>query len=57
MSSIFSSDLGKFKQVATTYAVSERWRSTLHRVKTYLQSSMTREPVSSCLFVTTYKTK
>ena len=51
----FSSDLGKFKLVATTNVVSERHRSTLCRVKTYLRSSMTQEPVSSCLIVTTYK--
>ena len=39
----------------TTYVASERSRSTLCRVKTYLWSSMTQEPVSSCLIVTTYK--
>ena len=27
----------------------------LRRVKTYLRSSMTQEPVTSCLIVTTYK--
>ena len=39
----------------TTYVASERSRSTLCRVKTYLWSSMTQEHVSSCLIVTTYK--
>ena len=39
----------------TTNVASERSRSTLCRVKTYLWSSMTQEPVSSCLIVTTYK--
>ena len=41
--------------VPTTNVASERSRSTLCRVKTYLWSSMTQEPVSSCLIVTTYK--
>ena len=41
--------------VPSTYVVSERSRSTLCRVKTYLQSSMTQEPVISCLIVTTCK--
>ena len=41
--------------VPTTNAVSERLRSTLCRVKTYLRSSMTQEPETSCLIVTTYK--
>ena len=50
ISSFFSSDLGKFKLVATTNVVSER-----SRVKTYLRSSMTQGPVSSCLVGTTYK--
>ena len=35
--------------VLTTNAASERSSSTLCRVKTYLWSSMTHEPVSSCL--------
>ena len=39
----------------TTNAVSERSRLTLCRVNTYLWSSITQEPVSSCLLVTTYK--
>ena len=39
----------------TTNVASERSSSTLCRVKTYLWSSMTQEPVSSCLIVTTYK--
>ena len=39
----------------TDSIVSERSRSTLRRVKTYLRSSMTQEPVRSCLIVTTYK--
>ena len=41
--------------VPSTNVASERSRSTLCRVKTYLRSSMTQEPVSSCLIVTTYK--
>ena len=41
--------------VPSTNVVSERLCSTLCRVKTYLQSSMTQEPVISCLIVTTYK--
>ena len=41
--------------VPSTNVVSERSCSTLCRVKTYLQSSMTQEPVISCLIVTTYK--
>ena len=41
--------------VTITNPVSERSRSTLCRVKTYLQSSMAEEPLSSCLIVTTYK--
>ena len=36
-------------------AVSEILRSAFCRVKTYLRSSMTQEPVNSCLIVTTYK--
>ena len=36
-------------------AVSEISRSAFCRVKTYLRSSMTQEPVNSCLLVTTYK--
>ena len=39
----------------TDSIVGERSRSTLRRVKTYLRSSMTQEPVRSCLIVTTYK--
>ena len=41
--------------VPTTNVGSERLRSTLCRVETYLWSSMTQEYVSSCLIVTTYK--
>ena len=41
--------------VPTTNVASERSRSTFSRVKTYLRSSMTQEPLSSCLIVTTYK--
>ena len=41
--------------VPTTNVASERSCSTLCRVKTYLWSSTTEEPVSSCLIVTTYK--
>ena len=41
--------------VPTTIVASERSRSRLCRLKTYLWSSMTQEPVSSCLSVTTYK--
>ena len=40
--------------VPTTNVASERLRSVLCRVKTYLWSSITQEPVSSCL-VATYK--
>ena len=40
--------------VPITNVASERSRSTLCRVKTYLWSSMTQESVSSCLVVTTY---
>ena len=43
--------------VPTTDAISERSSSTLCRVKTYLRSSMTQEPVTSCFIVTTYKKK
>ena len=39
--------------VPTTNAVSKRSHSV--NVKIYLLSSMTQEPVSSCLIVTTYK--
>ena len=39
----------------TTDAVIERSSSTLSRVKTQRRSSMTQEPVTSCLIVTTYK--
>ena len=41
--------------VPSTNAISERSRSTLCRVKTYLRSSMTQEPVTSSLVVTAYK--
>ena len=41
--------------VPTTNVASERSRSTLCRVETYLWSTVTQEPVSSCLIVTTYK--
>ena len=41
--------------VPTTNAASEGSRSTLCRAKSFLRSSMTQEPVSSCLIVTTYK--
>ena len=41
--------------VPTTNGVSERSRSTFCSVKTYLRSSMTQEPVTSCLIATTYK--
>ena len=41
--------------VPTTNAVNERSPSTLRRVKTFLQSSMTEEPLSSCFIVFTYK--
>ena len=41
--------------VPTTNAVSESSHSTLCRVKTFLLSSMTQEPVSSCSIVSTYK--
>ena len=41
--------------VPTTNVASERSLSTLCRFRTYLRSSMTQEPVSSCLIVTTYK--
>ena len=41
--------------VPTTNVASERSLPTLCRFKTYLQSSVTQEPVSSCSIVTTYK--
>ena len=41
--------------VPITNAASERSRSVLCGVKTYLRSSITQEPVTSCLIVTTYK--
>ena len=41
--------------VPTTNVASERSRSKLCRVQTYLWSSKTQEPVSSSLIVTTYK--
>ena len=41
--------------VPATDAVIERSSSTLSRVKTQRRSSMTQEPVTSCLIVTTYK--
>ena len=40
-----------------TKAVSERSCSMLHRFKTYLQSSVTQEFLSSCLILATYKEK
>ena len=40
-----------------TNAVSERSCSMLHRVKTYLRSSLTQELLSSCLSLATYKEK
>ena len=40
--------------VPTTNVASERMHWTFCRVKTYLWSSMTQEPVSSCLIVITY---
>ena len=39
--------------VPITNVASERSRSTLCRVKTYMSPSMTQEPVASCLIVTT----
>ena len=41
--------------VPTTNVASEGSRSTLCRAKNFLRSSMTQEPVTSCLIVTTYK--
>ena len=41
--------------VPSTNAVSKRSHLMLCRVKTYLWSSMTQEPLSSCLVVTNYK--
>ena len=43
--------------VPDTYTVRERLCSTLRRVKTYLQSSMAQECLSSCLILATYKGK
>ena len=43
--------------VLATNAVSERSCSTLHRFKTYLQSSLTQELLTSCLILATYKEK
>ena len=43
--------------VPATNAVSERSRSTLHRFKFYLRSSITEELLSSCLIIATYKEK
>ena len=43
--------------VPATNAVSERSRSTFHRFKFYLRSSITEELLSSCLIITTYKEK
>ena len=43
--------------VPATNAVSERSCSTLRRVKTYLQSSITQELLSSCLIIATCKEK
>ena len=41
--------------IPTTNTVSERLRSTLYRVGTYLRSSLTQEAVTACLIVSTYK--
>ena len=41
--------------VPTINAVSERSRSTLYKVRAYLQSPMTQEPVTDCFIVTTYE--
>ena len=41
--------------VPTTNVASERSRSTLCRVKTYLRSSMTQEPITYCLIATSHK--
>ena len=41
--------------VPTTNIVRKRLRSMLCTVKTYQQSSMTQEPLRSCLIVTAYK--
>ena len=43
--------------VPTTYAVSERSCSTLHKFKFYLRSSTTQELLGSCLIIATYKEK
>ena len=43
-----------FLSLPITNAVTEKLRSTLCCVKTYLRSSIIQEPVSSCLIVTTY---
>ena len=43
--------------VTATNAVSERSRSTLHRFKFYLRSSITQELVSSSLIIATCKEK
>ena len=43
--------------VPATNAVSERSCSMLHKFKTYLQSSMTQEPLSSCLILGNCKEK
>ena len=43
--------------VPATNAVSERSCSTLHRLKFYLQSSITQELLSSCLIITTCRKK
>ena len=39
----------------TTNAVSKRLYSMLCRLKTYLRSSITEEPLNPCLIATTYK--
>ena len=43
--------------VPITNAVSEKLCLTLHRFKFYLRSSITQEPLSSCLIIATYKEK
>ena len=43
--------------VTTTNTISVRSCSMLCRFKPYLRSSMTQEPVTSCLIMTTYKRK
>ena len=43
--------------VPATNAISERLCSMLHKFKTYLQSSLNQELLSSCLILVTYKEK